>query len=84
MAQNRTRIGLAKRKPTQSAFYTYPLRLTEEGHGSEFFEHNTFARVRETVMDVIHRTKEGKTLDPERFYISVQAGVDEYLSETEE
>jgi SulP family sulfate permease len=42
-----------------------------------------FARVRETVMDVIRRSEEGETLDPERFYISVQAGVDAYLSETE-
>ena len=42
-----------------------------------------FARVRETVIDVIRRSEEGKTLDPESFYISVQAGVDAYLFETD-
>ena len=42
-----------------------------------------FARVRETVMEVIRRSEEGKTLDPERFYISVQAGVDAYQSDME-
>ena len=41
------------------------------------------ARVRETVMEVIRRSEEGKTLDPERFYISVQAGVDAYQSDME-
>ena len=42
-----------------------------------------FARVRKTVMEVTRRSEEGKTLDPERFYISVQAGVDAFLSEME-
>ena len=43
-----------------------------------------FARVRQTVINVMKRSRDGQALDPDRFYVSVQAGVDAYLQETDE